>query len=42
MADVKSAMREVVCKALNDFIEIKGGSSVDEEKIVVQTTPNRH
>lgn len=40
MADVKSAMREVVCKALNDFIEIKGGSSVDEEKIVVQTTPN--
>ena len=27
-------------KALNDFIEIKGGSSVDEEKIVVQTTPN--
>lgn len=40
MADVKSAMRKVVCKALNDFIEIKGGSSVDEEKIVVQTTPN--
>ena len=40
MADVKSAMREVVCKALNDFIEIKGGASVDEEKIVVQTTPN--
>ena len=40
MADVKSAMREVVCKALNDFIKTKGEPSVEEEKIVVQTTPN--
>lgn len=40
MAEVKSVMREVVCEALNDFINSKGGEAVEAEKIVVQTTPN--
>ena len=40
MAEVKSVMREVVCGALNDFINSKGGEAVEAEKIVVQTTPN--
>lgn len=40
MADVKSAIREVVFNALNEFIKSKGGETVESEKIVVQNTPN--
>lgn len=40
MADVKSAMRELVCAALNDFLKSKSEETVESEKIVVQNTPN--
>lgn len=40
MADVKSAVREIVLSALNEFIKSKGGETVEAEKIVVQNTPN--
>ncbi len=40
MADVKSLMRDVVLKALNDFIESKNAEPINAESVVVQTTPN--
>ncbi len=40
MSDVKILMRTVVCSALNDFINSKGGTSVSPDSLAVQTPPD--